>query len=81
MTDLTYIQDKMFTTFMPETPAGETAWCEMAKKMDGVAKVFNFEANNVILQLRRAGYKVAKAKKVTKKEMQDIFNELEALGV
>ena len=49
--------------------------------MNGVAKVFNFEAHNVIIQLRRAGYKVTKAKKVTKKEMNEIYQELEVLGL
>ena len=81
MTDLTYSRDKMFTTFYAESAEGETAWNEMAAKLDGVAKVFNFDAHNVIIQLRRAGYKVAKAKKVTKKEMSAIFAELEMLGV
>lgn len=75
MTDLTYIQDGMFTKFIAESPEGERAWNEMAKKMNGVATVFNFEANNVILQLRRAGYKVKKSasKKITKAEIDEIL--------
>lgn len=81
MTDLTYVKDKMFTSFIAQSPDGETAWREMANKMNGAAKVFNFEAHNIITQLRRAGYKVTKAKKVTQKEMNEIFTELEALGV
>lgn len=75
--DLTYTQDKMFTRFFPESKAGKDAWNEMASKMDGVAAVFNFEANNVILQLRKAGYKVGKARatKISDDEL------LAALGV
>lgn len=62
MTDLEYIKGKMFTRFMPNTPAGETVWREMAKK-DGVAAVLNFEADSVLRQIRSAGYTVSKAKK------------------
>ena len=79
--DLTYTQSGMFTRFMPETTAGEDAWREMASKMDGVAAVLNFQAKAVISQLRAAGYKVGKAKPVTKKEMNDIYAELKALGI
>jgi len=83
MTDLTYIQDKMFTRFTPETDDGVTAWNEMAKKMNGVAAVLNCEAHNVITQLRKAGYKFRKStvKKVTKAEMDQIYKELDLLGL
>jgi hypothetical protein len=74
--DLTYTQDKMFTRFIAQSKEGETAWREMAVKMNGVASVFNFDAHNVILQLRRAGYKVGKAKPISKKEIDNILNEL-----
>jgi hypothetical protein len=62
--DLTYTQSGMFTRFMPESTAGEDAWREMANAMNGVAAVLNFEASKVISQLRKAGYKVGKAKPV-----------------
>ena len=75
--DLTYTQTGMFTRFIPESKAGEDAWREMANKMGGVAAVLNFEAKNVISQLRNAGYKVGKAKPV---KMSD-DKLLEALGV
>lgn len=81
MTDLTYVQDKMFTSFIAQSPDGEAAWREMASKMNGSAKVFNFEAHNVIIQLRRAGYKVTKAKKITQKELNDIYKKMEVLGL
>lgn len=79
--DLTYTQCRMFTRFIAQSTAGEDAWREMASKMNGVASVLNFQAKAVISQLRAAGYKVSKAKPVTKKEMNDIYAELEALGV
>ena len=62
MTDLTYITTGLFTRFMPETKAGEAVWNEMAKD-DGCAAVLSIHAKNVICQLRKAGYSVAKAKK------------------
>lgn len=78
--DLTYIQDKMFTRFMPESTAGEDAWCEMASKMNGVAAVFNFEATKVISQLRKAGYKVGKAKPEPIPSNEEIDELLTLLG-
>ena len=75
MADLTYTQDKMFTRFYAENAQGENAWREMASKMDGVAAVFNFEAQAVIQQLKKAGYKIAKAKSSTQ-TMSQILNEL-----
>jgi len=80
MTDLEYIKDDMFTRFMPNTPAGEDAWREMAKE-DGVAAVLNIHAKSVISQLRKAGYKVAKAKKpepFTPEEFDELFPDLKA---
>lgn len=60
--DLEYIESGLFTHFMPETKAGEAAWNEMAKD-DGCAAVLSIHAKNVICQLRKAGYSVAKANK------------------
>lgn len=65
MSDITYSQDKMFTTFYAENENGAILWNEMASQMDGVAKVLNFEAQKVISQIKQSGYSVAKAKKVT----------------
>jgi hypothetical protein len=76
MTDLEYQNDGMFVRFYPNTEAGETAWREMAK-IDGVAAVLSFEARRVIHELRKAGYTVSKAKKVTQ-SIEDILQELEA---
>lgn len=62
VTDLEYINTGLFTRFMPNTAAGEVAWCEMAKE-SGVAAVLSIHTKNVIAQLKAAGYSVAKAKK------------------
>lgn len=70
MTDIIYIKDGMFTKFFPETPEGEAVWREMANKMNGVAVVLNFEAQRIIYEIRKAGYKVSKARPV-KMDMSD----------
>jgi len=59
MKDLTYIQEKIFTKFIPNTKAGEEAWNVMQK--DGVASVYNQHAEDVIKQLTDAGYTVEKS--------------------
>jgi len=64
MTDITYTSDSLFTTFYPESKAGETAWREIANQMQGVAKVLNQHREATLYQLRKAGYKVKKAKPV-----------------
>lgn len=78
MTDLTYINDKMFTRFIAQSDVGEYAWREMAEKMNGVAAVLNFEASRIIAQLRKAGYVVRKAKPVivTNQEIDELLAEL-----
>lgn len=80
MNDLTYTTDGMFTRFIPQTTAGENAWRELAAQNDGVANVFNFHAQEVIVGLRAAGYKVAKAKreKVSMGEIDAMLAELAA---
>lgn len=62
MTDITYLDKGMFTTFIPHTSAGEAAWRPMAEET-GNAAVLSIHAKNVIAQLRKAGYSVAMAKK------------------
>lgn len=76
--DLTYTQDDMFTRFMPETPAGEDAWRVIAAQCDGVAAVLNHQAASTLAQLRRAGYKVAKAKKPAPVDVNELLAELAA---
>ena len=82
MTDLTYTQNEFWTHFIPQTDAGIEAFRVMANAdKDGQAAVLNSHKNAVLKQLRDAGYTVKKAKPVTKKDMQKIFDELEGLGV
>ncbi len=77
--DLEYTATGPFTRFIPLTKAGEDAWRVM-HEANGDA-VLSIHADNVIGQLRRAGYKVAKAKKATKvtaKEVDELLRELGA---
>ena len=60
--DLTYRRSRTFTTFLPETPAGEAAWRDMAGVTAGTGKVLNVEAPRAIAALRAAGYVVQRAK-------------------
>lgn len=61
--DLTYINTGLFTRFIPHTKAGEDAWRVM-NAANGET-VLSIHSENVIGQLRRAGYSVAKAKKAS----------------
>lgn len=74
--DLTYLTTGMFTRFFPETEAGKAAWLTMATQ-EGVAAVLACHTENVLRQLRKAGYSVAKAKPSTL-SMDDILAELQA---
>jgi hypothetical protein len=78
MKDLTYTQDKMFTRFYAESQAGIEAYNTMARQLGGVAAVLNSQASNVLYQLRKAGYKVSKAKP-TNMTIDEILKELENL--
>lgn len=60
--DLTYRRSGTFTTFLPETPAGEAAWRDMAGVTAGTGKVLNLEAPRAIAALRAAGYVVQRIK-------------------
>jgi hypothetical protein len=74
--DLTYRTDGTFTQFLPESKAGETAWNQMAELTGGTGKVLTMHKQNVIGQLRRAGFKVGKAKPVDM-SLDQILDELE----
>lgn len=76
ISDLEYINTGMFTRFMPNTAAGETAWREMAKE-EGSAAVLSIHAASVIKQLRKAGYTVTKAKP-SPESIDDILAQLNA---
>jgi hydroxymethylpyrimidine/phosphomethylpyrimidine kinase len=78
--DLTYRKQGLFTAFIPETLAGEDAWRTIAEQTQGTGKVFTAQLPAVLAQLRKAGYTVQVAKKLTKeeidKEMAFLFDNL-----
>jgi hypothetical protein len=74
--DLTYRKQGLFTAFIPETLAGETAWREIAEQTQGTGKVFTAQLPAVLVQLRKAGYTVRVAKKPTMKEIEEIYKDL-----
>ena len=67
--DLTYRKQGLFAAFIPETLAGETAWRTIAEQTQGTGKVFTAQLPAVLAQLRKAGYTVQVAKKLTKEEI------------
>lgn len=56
--DLTYMTSGMFTMFFPDTPAGETAWREIARQTEGTGNILTAQLPATLRQLRKAGYKV-----------------------
>lgn len=77
MKDLDYLTTGFFTTFFPNTPAGENAWKSLAEQTNGSGKILTMHLQSTLAQLRKAGYSVGKAKKPTM-SIDDILNELEA---
>jgi hydroxymethylpyrimidine/phosphomethylpyrimidine kinase len=67
--DLTYRKQGLFTSFIAETPAGEDAWRAIAEQTQGTGNVFTTQLPAVLAQLRKAGYTVQVAKKLTKDEI------------
>lgn len=76
--DLIYINAGLFTRFIPNTPAGEEAYRVMHEQQ-GDASILSIHVQNVIAQLRKAGYSVAKSKKAKKVTVQEIDELLAAL--
>ena len=74
-TDLSYTTGDMWTKFYPNTEAGELAYRKMMDE-NGVAAVLNIHAKNVIAQIKKAGYSVAKSKPVS---LDTIFSEFDEL--
>jgi hypothetical protein len=78
--DLTYRTEGMFTTFMPETSAGQNAWRVLAAKNEGSGNVLAIHAEDTIGQLRAAGYVVAEATGAQAMTPQEDDDLLAALG-
>lgn len=78
--DITYIDQGLFTAFIPQTKAGEDAFREICRVQgDHTGKVLTIHAKQTIQQLRKAGYKVGKAPKqkpMTDDQLDSLLNEL-----
>jgi len=74
--DLTYIDQGLFTAFIPVSKAGETAWNEIANHSEGTGKVLTTQAKSTIAQLKASGYKVSKAKKQAPIDADALLAEL-----
>ena len=77
MNDLIYTQNGFFTRFFAETKDGEIAISEMIR-VTGDTVIRNDHLKVVLKQLRKAGYKVCKAKS-TKESKENILSELDSL--
>ncbi len=79
MNDIEYIEQGLFSAFLPVSKAGEVAFNQMAEYTEGTGKVLSIHKQSTILQLRQAGYKVGKAKqqgKVIAEQAEDMLREL-----
>lgn len=79
--DITYIKDGLFTTFVSTSSAGDSLMSEMLAQNDGSPKVLTVHADSVIAQMRAKGYTVRKAKPATADEIAALYSELEELGL
>ena len=79
--DITYIDQGLFTAFIPQSKQGEDAFREICRVQgDHTGKVLTIHAKQTIQQLRKAGYKVGKAPKqkpMTSDELDNLLTELE----
>lgn len=79
--DITYINQGLFTAFIPSSKTGEDAFREICKVQgDHTGKVLTIHAKQTITQLRKAGYKVGKAPKqkpMTSDELDNLLSDLE----
>jgi len=78
-TDLSYITDGMFTTILPNTPAGEKVWNEFASQNGGDCKFLTAHKNAVIAQLTQAGYTIRESK--PNKSTENDVDLLASLGI
>lgn len=80
--DLSYIDQGLFTAFIPNTKEGEQAWNELASVTENTGKVLTVQAKQFVYQLRKAGYTVSKAKqsKLSEDDLDKLFDELDGLA-
>ena len=75
MSDLVYIQNGFYTRFLANTPEGEQAYNEIVR-VTGDNAIRNDHVKAVLKQLRKAGYKVTKAK-VSNKSKESVLSEID----
>lgn len=77
--DLSFRDSGMFTLFLANTPAGEVAWKEIAGHTDGTGKTLITYRDQVVMQLRQAGYTVSEisGKDVAQVDDEELLAELE----
>lgn len=75
--DISYLDDGLFTTFLPNNADGEEAWRVInANPESEGGKVLSIHADSVIAQLRAAGYSIHKAKTSSGESDDALLNEL-----
>lgn len=77
--DLHYTKSSMFVMFVANTKAGEEAWKAIAAQTEGTGKIFHSQLESTLAQLRKAGYTVRKAPKMTPADYQKVYDELDEL--
>lgn len=80
MPDFHYTTNGFYFNLIPLNTQAEDAWRKIDEVFEGGSIPFS-AWEGVRKQLKSAGYSVIKAKKATKKEMEAIFLEMEALGL
>ena len=80
MTDMTFIDDGMFVTLMPNNPDAEKAWCLISEAFPGCSIPFTAWPS-VKSQLKAAGYSVRKQRKMKPVTSEELDGLLAKLGV
>jgi hypothetical protein len=80
MADLSYRVNGLFTSFYPDTKAGEVAFNELATQTEGTGRIFTTHLAEVKKQLRAAGYTVAVTKVDNELTLEQMLDEFEALA-
>lgn len=81
MKDIIYIDQGLFTAFIPQTAAGEVVFNAMAADTQGTGKVLSQHAKATIEQMRAAGYTVGKAPKTRALTADQADEMLKELGI
>lgn len=81
MKDIVYIDQGLFTAFIPQTTAGEAVFNAMAADTQGTGKVLSVHAKAVIQQIKAQGYTVGKAPKLKALTADQADEMLKELGI